>query len=92
MELDWNSIAGLVSQNSKTPQTPEKMERYKALASTDDGKKVIQKVSGDAKLKKSAEAAMQGDMDAAKRLLMQLISSKEGAVLAQKVMEINKGK
>ena len=91
MELNWDQVAGLVSQNSKTPQTSEKMEQYKALVNTDDGKKVLQKVTGDAKLKKSAEAALQGDTAAARKLIMQLMSTKEGATLAQKVMEINKG-
>ena len=62
------------------------------LVSGKEGRAVLQALAGgggDA-LKRSATSALQGDKDAASRMMASLLSTREGADLVQKLMKMIK--
>ncbi len=89
MAYDLEALGMLLSRSGKSTGS---FDKYKALLDTPEGKKVLQNLSGEGgdALKKAAGEAAKGDADAAKKLIMNLLSTKEGAALAKQIMELSK--
>ena len=91
--MDKNGMEGLVRALLSTPQGAKvagNMDKLKGFVESPDGRALMQQLGGaggDA-LKTAAQAAANGDRDAAARLVSTLMSSPDGAKLAMTLMNL----
>lgn len=66
------------------------LDRYNAAMNTPAGKQLLSMMAGNGSdaLKSAAQAAMNASKDPGRALLQNLLSSKDGAALAAKVIEV----
>jgi len=92
MGNDFEALARalLATQQGKQMAAVKGLEQLNALLRTPDGQRLLTLISqgGADTLKAAANAALQGDENAAKRAIAQLLSTREGAMLAARLMEL----
>lgn len=66
------------------------LDKYNAAMNTENGKQLISMLAGSGSdaLKQAAQAALQASRDPGRVLLQHLLSSKDGAALAAKAIEV----
>ena len=89
MTNDMEALARALMNSKQGAKISHGMEKLSALSGTEEGAKLMELLGGNSEaVKNAAQAALSGDKDAAKAVLMQLFSTKEGAALAAKLMEL----
>ena len=92
MQDDLEKLTNALKKNPKTAKSFENMDELKAIADTDEGKKLLKnlKDNGGDIFKKAAGDAANGDKNAAQSLLSSLTQTAEGKAVVQKMMGIIK--
>ncbi len=90
MTNDLEALARSLMSGKASPKIAKGLERLVTLGNTPEGKQILTMLSqsGSESVKTAAQAALSGDKDTAKQALMALFSTKEGAALAAKLMEV----
>jgi len=80
----------LMQSRQGNPKLAKGMEKLGAFTNTEEGQQFLRLLAsgGADAVKKAADAALAGDKEGAKTALMSLLSTKEGAVLAAKLIEL----
>ncbi|WP_458862195.1 hypothetical protein [Acidaminobacterium chupaoyuni] len=90
MPSEYENIAKLLMSSPQGTKIIKSLDKFSAIASSDSGKQLIAMLAdegGDA-IKTAAQAAVRGDQDQARALLSSLLSTKSGAQLAAKIIEV----
>lgn len=90
MANDMETLARALIASGQGAKLAKGMEKLTALTGTQEGQELMALLAGGGSdaVKQAAQAAMTGDRDAAKNALTALFSTKEGAALAVRLMEI----
>ncbi len=90
MTNDMEALARSLMNGKASPKLARGLERLISIGNTPEGKQLLTMLTqnGNDSVKAAAQAALSGDKDAAKNALMALFSTKEGAALAAKLVEI----
>ena len=90
MANDMEALARALMSAKQGPQLARGLEKLSALSGTPEGQELLQLLAGGGAdtVKAAATAALAGDKDAAKKAIMTLFSTKNGAALAVKLMEL----
>lgn len=90
MTNEYESLAKMIMSTPQGGKIINGLDKLNGLVSTKEGQELLTMISngGSDAIKDAARAAVDGDQDRAKAMVTTLLSSKEGAALAAKIMEI----
>ena len=90
MPNEYESMARALMSSPQGVKIIQGLDKLSAAASSQNGRQLIAMLAGSGSdaLKKAAAAASTTDKDLARVLLSTLLSSKEGAALVAKVIEV----
>lgn len=90
MPNEYESMARALMSSPQGVKIIQGLDKLSAAASSQNGRQLIAMLAGSGSdaLKKAAAAASATDKDPARVLLSTLLSSKEGAALVAKVIEV----
>ena len=95
MPNDLETLARALLASSTGQKTGKSMEKLGALLKTEDGRRLLTLLAagGADTIKAAAQAALSGDEAGARAAMAKLLSTREGAALAQKLAStMNTGK
>ena len=91
MPNDYEALARALMNAKQGPKLARGLERLNTALKTEEGRQLLQLLSqggGADKIKVAAEAMLRGDNNAAMNAVSSLLSTKEGAALIPRLMEI----
>lgn len=90
MSNDYENLAKIILETPQGARIMGGFERLNAFMSSREGYEILALLAGGASdaVKSAAQAAIDGDGERAKKAISALLSSKEGAALAAKLLEI----
>ena len=90
MSNQYEAIARLLMNSQQGGKVLKGLGKLGEIAKTEEGKKLAEMLSGPEgdSIKKAAEAVVAGDKETAMELLSALLSTKDGAAVAAKILEL----
>ena len=95
MANDMENLARALLAGMQGQKSAKSLEKFQTLLKTEDGRRLLNLLAngGADTIKSAAQAALAGDEAGARAAMMKLLSTREGAQLAQKLAAaMNQGK
>lgn len=90
MPNEYENIAKMLMGSPQGSKIIKSLDKLNSVIATDSGQQLISMLAGSGadSVKSAAQAALSGDKDQARILISTLLSTKEGAQLAAKLIEV----
>lgn len=87
---DMEALAKSLMNSVQGAKIAANYDKFSQILSSPQGKKLLESLAGDGgdALKKAATDAKNGNMDTAKGMVSSLLSTKEGADLVKKILDV----
>ena len=91
MPTDYEALAKMLISSPQGGRIIRGLDKFNAAISSENGRQPLNMLAGSGgdAVKNAARAAAAADRDQARILLSSLLSSKEGAALASKIIELS---